>query len=391
MQPRAQQLLVHHVPFRNSSGQVAYGTLVSRLELAGDVTVRPQDHRAWFVGGIPHGADGRKLSMIINNESAEQHAPDLTSSCMFSTKPLDGRGYRDYHHKVVTHVSLISAAAKLLDESATATTFPVILGEDDDSVFNYIDTASSRAGITTAAEKLKVGRVAIIGLGGSGSYILDFLAKTPIGEIHIFDGDLFLQHNAFRSPGAPSVEELREKLTKVDHNARTYSKMHRGIVVHDYFIDLTNVDELVEMDFVFIAADSGEAKELLAAKLIEFGVPFIDVGMGLYEVDGALGGILRTTTTTPAKHEHITANKRISASGGGGNDPYGQNIQIAELNAMNAALAVIKWKKFVGFYLDDEQEHHSLYVIGGNELINEDRIDDPHAAAENENVDEEAA
>lgn len=365
-------LLIHHVPFRNSEGAVAYGTLVSGLELAGDVTVRPQDHRAWFVGGIPYGADGRKLSRIINNESQEQLAAGLVSSCMFSTKPLDGRGYRDYHHKVVTHISLISPAAKLLNESATATTFPVI-DDDEDSVFNYIDTASSRAGITAATEKLKVGRVAIVGLGGSGSYILDFLAKTPIGEIHIFDGDLFLQHNAFRSPGAPSIEELREKPLKVDHHARTYSQMRRGIVVHDYFIESMNVDELQSMDFVFVAADSGEAKELLAAKLPEFGVPFVDVGMGLYEVDGALGGILRTTTATHERHEHITAKKRISAAGGGGDDPYAQNIQIAELNAMNAALAVIKWKKLVGFYLDDEQEHHSLYVIGGNELINEDR------------------
>jgi hypothetical protein len=155
--------------------------------------------------------------------------------------------------------------------------------------------------------------------------------------------------------------------------------MRRGIVVHDYFIDASNLDELHSMDFVFIAADSGEAKELLAAKLVALGVPFIDVGMGLYEVDGALGGILRTTAATAEKHEHITAKKRISASGGGGNDPYAQNIQIAELNAMNAALAVIKWKKLVGFYLDDEQEHHSLYVIGGNELINTDRAGDPEA------------
>jgi Domain of unknown function (DUF6791)/ThiF family len=382
-------LLVHHVPFRNQEGAVAYGTLVSGLELAGDVTVRPQDHRAWFVGGIPHGADGRKLRRIINNESKEQLAAGLVSSCMFSTKPLDGRGYRDYRHKMVTHISLISAAAKVLDERVTAKTFPVIIDDDEDSVFNYIDTASSRAGISAATEKLKVGQVAIIGLGGSGSYILDFLAKTPVGEIHIFDGDLFLQHNAFRSPGAPSAEELREKRMKVDHHARSYSHMRKGIIVHDYFIDSKNVDELKAMDFVFVAADSAETKMLLAAKLGEFGVPFVDVGMGLYEVDGSLGGVLRTTTATPETYERIDKKKRISAASGGGDDPYAQNIQIAELNAMNAAFAVIKWKKLVGFYLDDEQEHHSLYVIGGNEVINDDRAGD--ARAPSENFDEEAA
>lgn len=34
------------------------------------------------------------------------------------------------------------------------------------------------------------------------------------------------------------------------------------------------------------------------------------------------------------------------------NDDYDYNIQIADLNALNAALTVIKWKKLWGFYLD---------------------------------------
>jgi len=39
---------------------------------------------------------------------------------------------------------------------------------------------------------------------------LDFIAKTPVREIRIIDGDEFLQHNAFRAPGAPTLDELRE-------------------------------------------------------------------------------------------------------------------------------------------------------------------------------------
>ena len=33
-----------------------------------------------------------------------------------------------------------------------------------------------------------------------------------------------------------------------------------------------------------------------------------------------------------------------------GDDDYNRNIQIADLNALNAAFAVIKWKKLFGFY-----------------------------------------
>jgi hypothetical protein len=38
---------------------------------------------------------------------------------------------------------------------------------------------------------------------------------------------------------------------------------------------------------------------------------------------------------------------------------YDGNIQIAELNSLNAALAVIKWKKLCGFYNDRKAEHFS--------------------------------
>ena len=233
-------------------------------------------------------------------------------------------------------------------------------------MFNYIDTASSRAGIATLAVKLKIAKVAIVGVGGTGAYILDFLAKTPVGEIHLFDEDDFLQHNAFRSPSAPSIEDLEEHMKKVEHFARVYSKMRRGVIAHPYNIVADNSEELRGFDFVFLTAESSYAKAFIPRKLIEFGIPFVDVGMGIYE-EGALGGILRTTTITPNHNDHVST--RISA-GDGIADAYAQNIQIVELNALNAALAVIKWKKLLGFYLDDEDEHHTLYVIGGNTLIN---------------------
>ena len=79
------------------------------------------------------------------------------------------------------------------------------------------------------------------------------------------------------------------------------------------------------------------------------GHPFIDVGMGIDLTDDALGGILRVTTSTPQKRTHVWEKDRIPFSDGDGNDEYSRNIQIADLNALNAALAVIKWKKLFGF------------------------------------------
>lgn len=125
------------------------------------------------------------------------------------------------------------------------------------------------------------------------------------------------------------------------------------------------------MDFVFLCLDNGAPRKLIVDKLEEFNVPFIDVGMGVYHQNGFLGGILRITTSTVEQREH--AKHRIPFSDADENNDYSQNIQIADLNALNATLAVIKWKKLFHFYLDLENEHHTTYTIDGNTLTNEDK------------------
>lgn len=215
--------------------------------------------------------------------------------------------------------------------------------------------------------------MAVVGLGGTGSYVLDLIAKTPVREIHVFDADEFLQHNAFRSPGAPSAVELRVRPTKVHYHANRYAPMRKGIIAHDFHIDASNGDELSGMDFVFVCVDNGDAKRPIVERLEELDIPFIDVGMGIDLVGDQLRGIIRVTTSRPEKRDHVKDKRRISLSGGAEDDVYSRNIQVADLNALNAALAVIKWKKLFGFYLDYEHEHHSTYTLDGNRIDNEDQ------------------
>ncbi|EPR17927.1 hypothetical protein M527_14495 [Sphingobium indicum IP26] len=44
-------------------------------------------------------------------------------------------------------------------------------------------------------------KVAIIGLGGTGAYILDFIARTHLEKIGLFDDDKVHIHTLFRIPG----------------------------------------------------------------------------------------------------------------------------------------------------------------------------------------------
>ena len=365
VQIRGGFLIMREVPYVNAQRKVHTGSLISSLTLAGDVTRPPDTHVVHFDGDYPCGANGTQIRQISHQSGDMDLGSGLTAKHSFSSKPANG--YTDYYHKMTTYAAILSGPAAVLNPGATPRTFRVPEDEED-SVFNYIETASDRVGIGPLTKRLATEKVAIIGLGGTGSYVLDLVAKTPVREIRLFDGDEFLQHNAFRAPGAPSINELREAPKKVDYLKGIYSKMHRRVVAYSESINAGNLDLLDGITFAFISMDPSEVKRSVVGKLETLDLPFVDVGMGLELVNGSLGGILRVTAGTAGKRDHIQG--RISFADGEEDDIYSSNIQVADLNALNAAMAVIKWKKIRGFYRDLEGEHHSTYTTDGNMLLN---------------------
>src|SRR6185295_2038209 len=243
-------LLVKNVPYVNAQRELKWGVLVSELTMAGDVVAIPGDHVVSFSGEYPCDKNGAELTKIVAQTEERRLDDKLIVHHKFSSKPVGDGKYKDYYEKMTAYIAILSSHAQAIDPQATAKTFPVITTKEDESVFKYLDTASSRAEINMVTKKLELGKVAIIGVGGTGSYVLDLVAKTPVREIHLFDGDDFLSHNAFRAPSAASVEELRVKPKKVSYLNELYSKMRRGIFSHEYHIDPSNIVELQGIDFV---------------------------------------------------------------------------------------------------------------------------------------------
>ena len=93
--------------------------------------------------------------------------------------------------------------------------------------------------------------------------------------------------------------------------------------------------------------------------------------MGVYAKNDSLYGVLRVATGTPTSYAVLRQHARVPFSDAT-EDEYSSNIQIADLNALNAMLAVVRWKKLFGFYGDLEREHFSTYTLDGNTVTNED-------------------
>lgn len=363
-------LLVSGIPYFNVGREIKRGTLVTDLTISGSRTGAPSNHVISFIGDPPCNKDGSRITSLIHSDQPKLLTSGLRVDMSFSHKP--GRNYYDYHEKIVTYINVISAPVRSVDYSITAQTFRLIPSLEEDSVFHYPDTNSSRAAITSISEKLQGQKIGIIGLGGTGSYLLDFVAKTPVSSIHIFDDDNFQVHNAFRFPGAPEIQQLEQMPKKVNYLKSIYSRMHKNIIAHDYKIEKENFIILKDLNFIFLSIDQGKVKK----ELIEFfgthKISFVDVGLGIEVTDNnSLFGMIRQTTAIDGNIDHIFKRDRISLADPQGEDEYKSNIQIAELNALNATLAIIKWKKICGFYYHLDDEQHSIYSIDDNSIIND--------------------
>jgi len=365
---RGGYLLIHHIPYVNQNKEVKFGSFVSNLTLInGTKTGRPDNHVMYFIGENPCQVDGTVITAIQHSNTTARLNNQITINRSFSNKPK--AGYANYYEKVKRYDELISAPAQYLDPRVTSKTFKAIPDVNNETVFEYIDTNSSRANIELINSKLEGQRIAIIGLGGTGAYILDLVAKTPVKEIHLYDGDSFDQHNAFRSPGAASIKVLDDNPKKAEYYQKVYSNLRKSIYAHDYYITKDNIYELDTVDYVFICVDKNSVRKPLTDYLAKIGVSFTDVGLGVYVIDNQLVGAIRVTSSSKEKVDHLPL--RIFGEDSENNE-YTTNIQIAELNALNATLAVIKWKKEFGFYIDQEREYHSSYSIGTSKIFNDD-------------------
>ncbi|HLO27044.1 MAG TPA: HesA/MoeB/ThiF family protein [Geobacteraceae bacterium] len=135
----------------------------------------------------------------------------------------------------------------------------------------------------TTAEQLQLfrSRVAVIGCGGLGGYVIEELARLGVGEIIAVDPDVFVEHNLNRqllaSPGVlgcAKVEVAQQRVEKINP-AVTLIPLARALTRTNGLDILDNARVAVD------ALDSVTARLDLAEVCEELAIPF---------VHGAIGG-----------------------------------------------------------------------------------------------------
>mgnify|MGYP001611233697 FL=1 len=80
-------LVMNHIPYLNQNGNVNFGKIFCALELAGDITQKPNDHTVYFEGDSPCDKSGKVLDSIINSQQNQQFASNLRGNYYLSSKP----------------------------------------------------------------------------------------------------------------------------------------------------------------------------------------------------------------------------------------------------------------------------------------------------------------
>lgn len=366
-------LIVRDIPYLDEKQDLQVGAIVTKFIDKGQDRIALDDHQIFFAGSAPHGLDGKPIPNLGGGPTSlalSATSNDVVVQRSFSNKPMPAGKFKDFFEKIESYVSIISGPA-IERHSADPLTFRVVDGGDVSTPFKVRDTLTSRAEIGDLAEKFKDDVIAIIGVGGTGSYLLDFLAKTPVREIRAFDLDRFYVHNTFRSPGKLDLDDLGKP--KADVYQARYENFRTGLTVTQKFVDASCSEDLDGVTFAFVCVDKGLSRAGIFDLLLSLGIPFIDVGMGLARKDSALDGMLRVTYYSAENGQEIR-DKGLAELADSEDDLYRTNIQIGELNAMNACLAVLKFKQLRGFYCQDQEVdyYHLLFGIGDLKIVGDE-------------------
>ncbi len=360
-------LVVRDVPYIDSEGQLQSGAIVSKLKFVNKQRAAQHDHQIYFAGSHPHGIDGKPIKNLGGGpHSITLDSSDVVVERSFSNKPKNG--FADHFDKIESYVRIISGPAMERD-GANPFTFRSTEKVAGESVFKFQDTLTSLAEIGDLSALFKDEVIAIIGLGGTGSYVLDLMVKTPVKRILGYDRDPYHVHNAFRSPGRLDEEKFDQPKAAV-YQGR-YENFREGVTLVAKHIDASCADELKEVTFAFVCVDKGSSRAGIFDLLIAQSISFIDVGLGLDRKQGALNGMLRATYFA-ADNAEALRDRDLAELVDHGNDEYRVNVQTAELNALNACIAVIRYKQIKGFYLDENAFNHMLFKVNDLTMLGEE-------------------
>lgn len=124
--------------------------------------------------------------------------------------------------------------------------------------------------------------VCVIGCGGNGGYVIDFLVRLGVGKLILFDGDKFEASNLNRQLGAQYFSLGQNKAEVMKEYCETVNPDVQVEAYPEYFSD-KHQSIVAKCDCIFFEADNShnivQARECLRQVMLIFHIPVVDGGI----------------------------------------------------------------------------------------------------------------
>ena len=166
-------------------------------------------------------------------------------------------------------------------------------------------------------ESLAKAKVAVIGLGGIGSMVTEYLARLGIGHFILIDNDTVEKSNLSRIVGATELDatkkvlktEVASRLIK-DANPSAYIE-----VINDDFAKRTVAHKVTDCDYLFLAADSMRARLVFNAIVHQYLIPGVQMGAKVRtDEHGSILDILSANRPVRPGHGCLWCNQLIDTT-----------------------------------------------------------------------------
>ncbi len=289
--------------------------------------------------GAQIGGDGKTWSNISIKKGSQK-------------SPEEDESAREVVHRYAKHIVGAVYAARNSDIDSPTSRDP----------FKIRTTYEARARIRPIQDRIREQNIAIIGMGGTGAYVLDLISKIPVKEIHILDLDNMKPDNLMRAPGAPTTKEIEEiedaesDLPKVRYYYSKYADFREDVYPHCIRVgDLEAFKAFLlekRIHFAFVCIDQlteGDSprQDIVYRALSDSKIPFIDSGVSITSEDMIRGAVTTSAYDASSSFWKYIPNAKVKGDKFG----YG-NVQLPEVNALAASLAVVEWRRRTNQYLD---------------------------------------
>ena len=208
-------------------------------------------------------------------------------------------------------------------------------------------------------------RVTIVGLGGVGAWIADFVVKADPLEVHGWDYDCIEPKNILRMPGGLDPNSWIGR-PKADWFHETYSRIHTNVHGHNVRVLAENVQEVIgETTFAFVAVDGADDRMMVCDTLANARIPFVVVGLSPVRKDKRVKVSMRIVSA------HVGASSwraAIPQVGQAGQDDYG-SLDLPDVYSMVAGWAIQSWRKMRGQFWQEKREECLVYSASDQSLI----------------------